>query len=824
VSEPAPKPGAPTSTYRVQLNANFTFHDVAGIAGYLADLGISHVYCPPYLQAHTGSTHGYDVVDHSRLSEELGGPAGFERMVTALREHGLSHIVDIVPNHVSVAGRTNRAWWDVLKKGRASRYAGFFDIEWERVSADLIGKVLVPILGDETDAVVERGEIEVNVEGEEPVVRYFEHELPVADGTLPTDTSLPSTDPELVRALLNEQHYVLAHWRRARRHLNYRRFFDINTLAALRMEQPGVFEETHELILGLIREGKLDGLRVDHIDGLYDPAAYLQRLRDEAGGYIVVEKILEPGEELPEWPIEGTTGYDFMNVVGGLYVDPLAENRMHDIYESFIGEQVALDRMTLEKKYLLMRNVMVSDITRLNAQLKDVFSAAGWNDLPEVDNHLRDALCETIASFHVYRTYVSSSGAPNAADVQRIRRAIEEAKPRRTYIDARIFDRIEEVLLLEAGGEPGRAFAMRFQQTTGPIMAKSVEDTVFYNFNRLVALNEVGGDPGRFGIGPAAFHVTARRAQETWPLSMTATSTHDTKRGEDTRLRISALSEIPDAWAAAVARWGKIAERHRSDEMPDLNAIYLLFQTLVGAWPLETERAVAYMQKASKEAKRYTSWTDPVPAYDEALEAFVRALLADEEFTRDLEALVEPLIVPARRSSLAQTLIRLTYPGVPDTYQGTELWAHTLVDPDNRRPVDHAARRELLAEIDGLDARELWPDQGDGRAKLLVTARALAARKKSPDAFGADSAYEPLVATGSGTEHVVAYLRGPRFAVLTTRLNVNVDRYLPGTTVELAPGEWTDAFTGRSVAGGVLEVPDLLDAFPVALLEKAGPG
>ena len=821
-SPPIEYPGA---TYRIQLNPAFTFDDVAGIAGYLADLGITHVYCSPYLQAHPGSAHGYDVVDHSRLNEELGGREGFERMVAALDEHGLKHIVDIVPNHVSVAGSANARWWDVLKHGRASRYAPYFDIEWERVPPDLAGKVLVPILGDELEAVLKSGEIKLSLKDGEPVLQYCENQLPLTPDSVPDDArgfvARVNGDPQLLGELLEQQHYLLSFWRRARRHLNYRRFFDINTLAALRMEEAGVFEETHGLVLELIREGKLDGLRVDHIDGLFDPAAYLSHLRSEADRYLIVEKILEPGEELPPaWPVEGTTGYDFMNVVGGLYVDRRAEERMHQIYERFIGEQVSLDRMKLEKKYLLMRHVMVSDMNRLINELEEIFEREAWADIPNLDDQLRDALSEVIASFHVYRTYIAPDGTRLPSDEHFIRNAIEDARERRDYLEAAIFDKLEQVLLMEAGGEAGRSFALRFQQMTGPIMAKSLEDTVFYNFNRLVSLNEVGGDPGVFGVTVDEFHAAARKAQRNWPHSMLATSTHDTKRGEDVRVRISALSEVPEAWEAAVSRWAKIAERHRTEDLPDDNAIYLLLQTIVGAWPLSADRAVEYMQKASKEAKRYTSWIDPVASYDAALEKLVRGLLADDEFVREVEGLVADIEVPSRKSSLAQTLVRLTYPGVPDTYQGTELWALSLVDPDNRRPVDYEARRAILKRAKSTPAADLWGDADDGAAKMRVTAEALAVRKTHAAAFGPGATYEALLAAGVGGDQVVAYLRGGEVTVVTTRLNVSVDDALNGTTIELPDGEWRDAFSEKVHPGGFVDIGKLLSDFPVALLVR----
>jgi len=814
------------ATYRVQLHADFTFDDVASIAPYLAKLGVSHLYCSPYLQAHPGSTHGYDVADHTRFNEELGGDAAFEHMVSALAENGLSHIVDIVPNHVSIAGRGNSQWWDVLKNGRGSRFSEWFDIDWSPGQADLKNKVLVPILGSDLGDAIDAGEIKLSEENGEWVVRYYENVVPMAPETMPDDPASFSGDPSLLEDLLGRQHYVLAHWKRAQRHLNYRRFFDINTLAALQIDQPGVFEKTHGVVLKLIADGQLDGLRVDHIDGLRDPAAYLDRLSDETGAYLVVEKILEPGEKLPNmWPVEGTTGYDFLNVVGALFVDPENEEAMHDIYERFIGEQVSLKKMTLEKKYLIQRQIMVSDISRLVAGLSEVFANEGWTaEVDDADDYLRAALGEIIASFHVYRTYLSPDGKMPPEDRQQIRSAVAEAATRGRHIPAELFAKIEQVLLGESGGEQGRDLALRFQQTTGPIMAKSVEDTVFYNFNRLVSLNEVGGDPGNFGINLERFHAAASVAQEEWPLSMLASSTHDTKRSEDVRTRIDLLSEMPQEWAIAVNRWSEMARAHRSDEWPDPNAEYLLWQTLVGAWPISAERTVAYMQKASKEAKRYTSWVKPSADYDAALEHFVRGVLGDAALTADIAAFVAPLVAPGRASSLAQTLIKLTYPGVPDTYQGTETWDLSLVDPDNRRPVDYSARRAVLDRSEKIAAADLWADADDGAPKMLVTQRALAARSQWPHAFGADATYLPLHVSGPETDRIVAYARGdedgPCVAVVVPRLTRNLGAGWGATAVEIPSGAWKDALTGSEVLAGSNPVAELLGDFPVSLLLK----
>ncbi|MGH2754431.1 MAG: malto-oligosyltrehalose synthase [Actinomycetota bacterium] len=792
----------PRATYRVQLNSSFTFDDVAAIAPYLADLGISHVYCSPYLQAYPGSTHGYDVVDHSSLNEELGGRAGFDRMTRALEENGLRHIVDIVPNHVSIEGGHNQMWWDVLKLGRASRFAPYFDIDWNPDSDDLAGKVLVPVLGDPLEIVLERGEVTVIEEDGDTVVRYFEHRFPVAPGSERGD----------IADVLARQHYLLAHWRSAARRLNYRRFFDINDLAALEMDAAGVFEATHDLILQLVRAGRVDGLRVDHIDGLRDPLTYLRRLRRDAGGYLVVEKILEPGEDLRDgWPVHGTTGYDFLNTVAGLFVDPRGAEPLTRIYSELTGEETDLATVTRAKKMLVLRHVMASDINRLTREFLRAFPADGADE-----DEVRIGIAETIAAFHVYRTYASPDGIIGDDDRKVIEEALAEARRRTPHIAPAIFDRLGSALLMKE--ERARAFALRFQQTTGPVMAKGVEDTVFYNYNRLVSLNEVGGDPGRFGVSLDEFHATAELRAARWPAAMLATATHDTKRGEDVRSRIALLSEIPEKWREAVERWSKIAHGHRTEGLPDRDAQYLFFQTLVGAYPLDAERAVEYMRKASKEAKRHTSWIDPRPPYDDALERFVRGVLADDEFMAEVASFVEPLIEPGRVNSLAQTLIKLTYPGVPDTYQGTEMWDGSLVDPDNRRPVDYARRADLLRRATTTAAAELWGSADDGAPKMLVTARALRVRVDRAGSLGPAGSYRRLVATGGRADHALAYIRGGDVAVIAPRLVLGLSGDWADTRVRLPDGVWRNELTGVEVPGNDVPVGDLLRPFPVALL------
>jgi (1->4)-alpha-D-glucan 1-alpha-D-glucosylmutase len=822
--------GEVRATYRVQLHAGFTFDDAAALAPYLAKLGISHLYCSPFLQAGPGSTHGYDVLAHDRLNEELGGEAGYARLCTALDAAGIGQILDIVPNHMAISSRTNKWWWGVLKNGPESVYAPYFDIDWDPPESKLRQTILMPILGDHYGRVLDRGEIRVDASGEEPVIRYFDHVAPLSPGSvdkfLGTDPNAAverlNDDPDALHELLESQSYRLSYWRTAMRELDYRRFFDINTLVALRQEDESVFEATHALILGLVRDGKLDGVRVDHIDGLRYPQDYLERLRNSIGdAYLAVEKILEPGEALPRaWPVEGTTGYDFLNRAGGLFVDPEGEESLTRTYAEFTGEPIDYDDIVHEKKLLIEREVLASDVERLTALFSEICeSTREYRDYTRHD--LREVLRETLAAFPVYRTYVSPRAEPDPSDAAYVQEALRRVEARRDDVDPELLRFLGEILLLRRPGDAETELALRFQQTSGPVMAKGVEDTTFYNFNRLTSLNEVGGDPGRFGTSLDEWHETTTAAQRGWPRAMLATSTHDTKRSEDVRARINLLSEMPEEWAAAVARWSAINERHRTGDLPDRNVEYLLYQTLVGAWPVDTERTLQYVEKASKEAKAHTSWINPVPEYDDALRDFVTSALDDRVFVADLEDFVAPLVEPGRVNSLAQVLLKLTAPGVPDVYQGTELWDLSLVDPDNRRPVDYEHRARLLWELDDLTSESALERADEGLPKLLVTARALQLRAEHPEWFGPDAAYAPLRVSGPKADHLIAYARGEDLIALTPRLILGLGEW-GDTSVDLPAGEWTNAFTGARIEGGRLAVHDLLAGFPVALLSRAG--
>jgi len=810
------------ATYRLQLHPGFTLDDAAGIVAYLEQLGISHVYCSPYLRSTSGSTHGYDVVDHTQIDEELGGIEALERFCKVLSQHGMSHILDVVPNHMAVAGRANFAWWEVLQHGPDGRYARFFDIDWDPPEERLRGKVLLPVLGSRYGVVLDAGDLRLVEQDDDVVVSYYEHSFPLAPGSLEQllgpEPSIErvNSEPALLHTLLERQYYRLAYWR-TDLELNYRRFFDINELVALRMEEPEVFAHVHKVPFELVSAGKLDGLRIDHVDGLGAPNNYLKDLRAEVGdAYLVVEKITEGDETIPrEWPVDGTTGYDFLNLVGGLFVDGRAEKEMTSLYEEVIGAPEDPDDLVREAKQQVMSEMLAADIERLTHLLVKVCERHPQHR-DYTRGELRDALRELIAGLDVYRTYVDpDTGTVRPEDAMRIRSAQQSAIERRSDLDAAVFEFLAGLILLNHEGGPERDFILRFQQTTGPVTAKAVEDTVFYRYVRFVAVNEVGGDPRRFGLSPERFHDRMRAAR---PRSMLATSTHDTKRSEDVRARLALLSEIPDAWREQVMRWKKMNERHRENGLPDPHAEYLLLQTLVGAHPLSADRAAAYMEKATKEAKRLTSWTVPNQDYDDALRGFVHALLDDAEFTAELDAFVGPLIEPGRVNSLAQTLLRLTCPGVPDTYQGTESWDLSLVDPDNRRPVDFEMHAALLEAADTASPEEALARADSGLPKMVVVARALALRRDEPDAFAA-GAYDPIDIDGPGAGHVVGFRRAGRIACVVPRLVLGRPENWREARIRLGGDEWKNVFTAE-LSPGDTTAGELFTRFPVALLQR----
>ena len=878
----------PGSTYRLQLHKGFTFDDAGAIAEYLKALGVTHVYSSPYLQAAPGSTHGYDVVDHRKVNEELGGAEGHERFCKTLSDNGLGQVLDVVPNHMSL-GAQNRYWWDVLENGTNSRYASFFDIDWNSSEERLRDKVLVPILPDQYGRVLSAGGVVVTRKGAMFVVEAAGQTFPVSPASLSlilnkaaefirsdslnfvsaSFARLPTPDfwdrrtilarhrdknvlqdvldrlcndektvsdaiDRVVRELngnidaldefLSLQYYRLAYWKTADQQLGYRRFFDVNTLIGLRVEREFVFDETHALIVKWLKQGVLDGVRVDHPDGLRDPKQYCERLRERAPeAWIVGEKILEPGEWMRrEWPIEGTSGYDFLNVAMGVLVNADGLQRLGEHYTAFTGDNTEFPVVAHDKKIAVTQEALGSDVNRLTSLFVDICERnRDQRDFTRAE--IRRAIREVAACFSVYRTYVVPERNEIAdEDCLRIERATECAKSNRMDIDAGLFNFMRDVLTLKVTGKGETEFVNRFQQFTGPVMAKGVEDTAFYCSNRLTAMNEVGGDPDCDGFSLEYFHQYNTKMQDTFPTTMTALGTHDTKRSDDVRARMLVLSEIPDAFAEAVRRWSARNRKYRSGDQIDTGTEWFLYQTMVGAWPISAERLRDYMRKAMREAKVRTSWVWNNVEYEGALNEYIDKLLGDKKFVTEMEAFVGEIVMAGRVNSLAQTLLKYTAPGVPDMYQGGELWDFSLVDPDNRRPVDYALRKKLLREIASMDVAQVMKRSDDGLPKLWLVHEALRLRNEHPEWFGAAAAYVPLIAEGAQSERVIAFLRGEKVLAVAPRWSQDAGRW--GETAVVIPdkadGIWVNRLTGKRVAGGKVGLDDLLGEFPVALLAR----
>jgi (1->4)-alpha-D-glucan 1-alpha-D-glucosylmutase len=877
----------PSSTYRLQLHKDFTFQDAGRAAAYLKALGVSHVYCSPYLQAATGSTHGYDVVDHEKVNQELGGEDGHKLFCQGLSELGLGQVLDIVPNHMAI-GRENRYWWDVLENGPSSRYATWFDIDWNSSEAKLQNKVLMPVLGDQYGRILSAGKITVEHIIEQFQVRYEDHFFPVAPRSLSSllgraaeisksDTlnfiadsfwrlpSPESTDravgvarhrdktvicgllkrlceeePQGLEAidqavaelnrnydaldeLLDQQHYRLAYWRTAGQELGYRRFFDVNSLIGLRMERPNVFEATHCRVLEWLSNGVLDGVRIDHPDGLRDPQQYCDRLRAEApDAWILGEKILEPGEFLRAgWPIEGTSGYDFLNVCNGLLAHGNGLKAMTAIYGEFTGEPTEFDVVAHGKKLDVQQAALGSDVNRLTSLFVEICeNNRDRRDYTRAE--IRRALREVAACFAVYRTYVAPArDEVTEEDRAHIDNAVACAKVRRQDLDSGLLDFMGDVLALRCRGGLETEFLQRFQQFTSPVMAKGVEDTAFYCFNRMIGMNEVGSAPGSNGLSIEGFHAYCAKMQATHPLTMTTLSTHDTKRSDDVRARLAVLTENPGRWKAVLSRWSRANAQFKTAKLPDRNTEYFLYQTLIGAWPIAKDRLIAYMGKAAREAKQQTSWTQNNKQFEDTLRSFIERILGSRPFMVELESFVGRILLPGRVNSLAQSLLRYTAPGVPDTYQGSELWDLSLVDPDNRRPVDYDLRSKLLGELEqGVDVEQIVERMDSGLPKLWVANRILTLRREHPEWFDADAGYCPMIAEGAKSDQVVAYLRADQVAVIVPRWSLKLGGNWSSTALELPPGKWRNRLTGESVTAGRVRVQTLLQRFPVALLTR----
>jgi len=777
------RPGVPTATYRLQIHAGFRLQDAAELAGYLADLGVTHAYSSPLLRSAEGSNHGYDTVDHAHIDEARGGREGFDRFVAALHEHGLGLVLDLVPNHMGVADAAAAPWWwDVLQHGQQSAHADAFDIDWEFGG----GKVRIPVLGSADDLAALKVVGRAGGDGSAGELHYYENRFPIAPGT-------GEGTPQEVHA---RQHYELVDWRRADSDLNYRRFFAINTLAGLRVEDPAIFDATHELVLQLVRDGAVDGLRIDHPDGLADPKGYLDRLAEASGGrWTVVEKILEPGEDLPEsWKTAGTTGYDALAEVDAVLIDPAGEPALTALDTELAGRTVDYAQLVHDCKREVTDRMLGSEVARLVRVIGELGGAGRGAVEPAQQT---EALAELLATFRVYRSYLPDGREHLDATVA----AVRERRP--DLVAA--LDALHPVL-----AQAGTEAATRFEQTSGPVMAKGVEDSAYYRWSRFVALNEVGGDPDRFGNSVEEFHAAQQRRAERYPESMTTLSTHDTKRSEDVRARLAVLAEIPTEWADLVRY---LLARHPLADRP---LAHLVWQNLVGAWPLSRERAHAYVEKAAREAGTSTTWTDPDEEFEAQLHALVDAAYDDEATAARIHKFVERIAGFGRSNSLSQKLLQLTMPGVPDVYQGTELWDYSLVDPDNRRPVDYARRRELLAILD--DGQAPGVDE-TGAAKLLVVSRVLRARRDHPEWF---AGYAPVAVSGSGADHAVAFDRGGVVAV-ATRLPAGLAGDGWGdTALQLPNGAWRDLLTGERFVSDVAGVPAdaVLARLPVALLRQ----
>ncbi|HEX6441056.1 MAG TPA: malto-oligosyltrehalose synthase [Stellaceae bacterium] len=900
------------ATYRLQFHKGFNFRDAEALVPYLARLGVSHLYASPVMEARPGSTHGYDIVDHNRLNPEIGTREEFEALVRALRAHGMGLILDIVPNHMGIGGTDNAWWLDVLEWGETSPYAAYFDINWDPLREDLKGRVLLPVLGDQYGAVLEGGEIALRFDPREGSFSawYYNHRFPISPHSYPAILrragpqladfarafmSLRQLRPEATRArtselkrrlaeaaaedqvgkavasaleqfagrpgrpasfrrlhrLLEEQAYRIANWRVAAEEINYRRFFNINDLAGLRIELPELFDATHRLVFDWIERGEIDGVRIDHVDGLFDPVAYCEALRAELGEapYLVVEKILARYERLPDWPIAGSTGYDFANQVLAMFIDPGAEAAMARLYRRLTGRSDSFDEVLYASKKRIMQVNLASEMNVLARRFHRL-SMSDWRTRDFTFKGMLSALEEVIAAFPVYRTYVSARGC-GPDDRRYIDWAIALARTRWRPGETTILDFIRGVLMADLPGRPQSPdvlrMAMQFQQMTGPVMAKALEDTAFYRYFRLLALNEVGGDPRRFGMSCAAFHHLTLERARFWPRAMLATATHDTKRGEDARLRIALLSEMPREWGRRVAHWYRLNRRHRSEmdgeAVPGRNTEYLFYQMLVGAWPpgldpaaaeavaALAERIEAAMIKSVREGKEHSSWSYPDEPYEVGVRRFVKGALdaaRPNPFLVDFTEFAATLARPAAIASLAQIVVKLTAPGVPDIFQGCELWDLSLVDPDNRRPVDFARRQSLLDEIEQVslaDLRERWRD---GREKLFVTARLLALRRERTDLFAAGD-YQPLdIGDGRNADRLCAFAR--RHAAGT--LIAAVPRLVYGlyrddgsadwgaTDVALpSAGPWRNIFTRAVVqARDRIRASDMFRDFPVAVL------
>jgi (1->4)-alpha-D-glucan 1-alpha-D-glucosylmutase len=857
------------ATYRLQLHAKFTLDAAAGILPYLGDLGISHVYLSPCLQAEPGSQHGYDVTDPSRVSEDLGGEAAWGRFVEACRSHGLKVLLDIVPNHMSASAQN--PWWDdVLAHGPFSAFADFFDIrnavnepfrvhlctlaraygealQAGELSIELLdgrlrvkhydsswplgpvawGEILAAVASDVRDSCFDEfeGLAGCALPDASERERYWRHVERARsllndcrlDGRLAAAIERVNADPGRLDAVLRNQFLALHGWRLAGELGNYRRFFDVSSLVGIRTELKPVFDASHARIETMISRGELDGLRVDHPDGLRDPLNYFKRLRELLpDGRVYVEKILDNDERLmSDWPVQGTVGYDFLSKVNRLWMDDQRVDSLTATYSDFTGHPVNFAALVREKKRAIIDSTFSADLERLAVAAIDC-ARADWRTRDLSPAQLREALAKVTVALPVYRTYRSAHSLLDE-DRRVLNDAVQSARIASPGIDAATFDFLLALFTKAELSDAEAEFVAKWQQLSPAVMAKGVEDTTFYCFDRLVSCNEVGAQASLVGISADKFHEFCHYLSEHWPDNMLATSTHDNKRSEDVRARISVLSEIPDRWSEALHLWSQLTAPAWKNRTPDRHAEYLLYQTLIGAWPITQERTWEYMLKACREAKIRTSWHEPNQGYEENIRGFVDGVFQTADFIASLEGFIEPLILPGHVNSLSQLLVKMMVAGVPDFYQGTELWDLSLVDPDNRRPVDFALRAQLLGRCRELTAAQALGDWDSGLPKLWLTWRVLALRHQRPADFSVESKYQPLVAQGGHLGNLLAFRRGENLIAVVPRFTLSVGGDWADTLLPLPRGAWRNCLTEAVLEGAV--APSVLFAdFPVALL------
>jgi len=854
------------ATYRLQLHEEFPLDAACQVLPYLSDLGISHVYLSPCLQAAPGSRHGYDVTDPSRISEDLGGEAAWERFVAAARLANLKILLDIVPNHMS-ASRYNPWWDDVLAHGPCSPFATFFDI---RMPPQQAFRVHVCTLAHAYGDVLEAGELCIELVEGRPRFKHYDNSWPLSpaswgalidvdapcfaelgclaacaapdasqiesyrrhvmeadehlaeaarDGRLQAAVQRIGKDAGRLHAILSRQHYVLHGWKLAGELTNYRRFFDVDSLVGIRTELPDVMAATHARIETMVSRGELDGLRIDHPDGLRDPLTYFNRLRELLpDGRIYVEKILENDERLMEdWPIDGTVGYDFLAKVNRLWMDDQRIDALTATYSDFTGHPVDFAKLVRVKKREIIESTFSADLERLAAAAIDC-ARSEWRTRDISPRHLHEALARVTVALSIYRTY-RTAGTLHEDDRRAVAEAVQSARIGSPEIDAGAFDFLLAMFTKAQLDDAEADFIMKWQQLAPAVMAKGVEDTTFYCFDRLVSCNEVGAQASLVGISADKFHEFCHYLSERWPNNMLATATHDNKRSEDVRTRISVLSEMPDRWSEALHSWAQLTAPAWNNRTPDRHAEYLLYQTLIGAWPISRERTWGYMLKACREAKIRTSWHEPNTGYEENIRGFVDGVYDTPAFIASLESFIEPLILPGRINSLAQTLIKMIVSGVPDFYQGTELWDLSLVDPDNRRPVDFTQRAELLRRCRTLTAVQVLAEWDEGTPKLWMTDRVLALRRERPAEFSGSSKYQPLVAQGGHLGNVLAFRRGENLIAVVPRFTLSIKGEWGDTRLPLPRGVWRNFFTDATSSDSI-DPGDLFDGFPVALLVR----